>query len=105
MDVIVMSISDIAAVGERSAQLGRYRVQLKAGDIEQILDYRVDLSDGGQSLSWTPRDSILADPRVDVLLSAAVSDLVVAFHRGADIDFPRRIAPPHVASDTVVVRL
>ncbi len=100
-----MSISDMATVGERSAQLGRYRVRLRAGDIEQTLDYRVDLSDGGKSLSWTPRDSILADPRVDVLLIAAVNDLVVAFHRGADVDFPRRVMPLQVGSDAVIVQL
>jgi len=91
MQVCVISITAIAPASGRSDAFGQYRVTLKVGDREQALIYTIKLSPREQSASWTPSDNVLSDPRVDVLAVAGVTDVVVAFHRGEAIKFPRVI--------------
>jgi hypothetical protein len=107
MPIRVMSIVDITPSAERTAQFGRYRVTLNDGGTEEVLIYTVELPQPGtQSLSWRPSDSILADPqRVDVLTVAALSDLIVAFHRGERFQLPREVPPLSVGPETAVLRL
>ena len=97
----------IAAIGrcERTAESGRYRVALDVDGVEQELIYTVELTGEMRSVSWKPADSILSDPRVDVLIVAALTDMVVAFHRGDRIDLPHRISPAQIGPETAVVRL
>ena len=90
MDVVITSIVAIEArYVHADVSRGRYRVTLRADDREWTLSYTVALSPSEQSVSWTPSDSVLADPRVDVLVVARVTDMVVAFHRGETIAVPK----------------
>jgi len=66
-----------------------------------VLTYTVELKGEGRSVSWKPSDSILADQRIDVLTVAALTDLVVAFHRGGAVQLPCEIP---VGPDTAVIR-
>ncbi len=97
----------IAAVApsERTAERGCYRVILDVDGSEQELIYTVELTPGMRSVTWKPPDSILSDPRIDVLTVAALTDMVVAFHRGEGIDLPLQILPLRVGPQTAVVRL
>jgi hypothetical protein len=104
MQLIAKSIAAVAAP-ERTVERGRYRVILDVDGVEQELIYTVELTSEMRSVSWTPPDSILSDPRIDVLTVAALTDLVVAFHCGDRVDLPRHILPLRVGSETAVVRL
>jgi hypothetical protein len=104
MQLIATSIAAIARC-ERTAERGRYRVVLDVDGAEQELIYTVELTGERRSVSWKPADSILSDPRIDVLVVAALTDMVVAFHRGDRIDLPRQILPAQIGSETAVVRL
>jgi hypothetical protein len=103
--IAVISIAAVAAPAPPTPARGRYRVTLDADGRQQELVYNVALSPQEQSVSWQPPDSILSDPRIDVLVVAAVTDLVVAFHRGEAIEFPRTVSPRPVGPDTAVIRL
>ena len=104
MQLIAKSIAAIARF-ERTAERGRYRVMLDVDGAEQELIYTVELTGEMRAVSWKPPDSILSDPRIDVLVVAALTDMVVAFHRGDRTDLPRQILPLRVGSETAVVRL
>ena len=88
MHITVLSIVSLLDAAERTEEFGRYRVVLSVDGGQQALTYTVKLSPEERSLSWQPRGSILADPRVDVLMVAAVNDLVVDFHRGKAAALP-----------------
>jgi hypothetical protein len=105
MQILVTSIIAIDPLSARTESVGQYRVTLRAGGLEQVLTYTVELSKLSQSVSWEPSTSILSDPRTDVLVVAGVTDTVVAFHRGETIDFPRAISARPVGSDSAVLRL
>jgi hypothetical protein len=105
MPIRVVSIVGITPPAERSTELGRYRVTVDVGGRKQELTYTVELSAGSRSVSWAPSCSILNDPCVDVLAVAALSDLIVAFHRGEQIELPREVPPLSIGPDTVMIRL
>jgi hypothetical protein len=104
MQLIAKSITAIAAA-ERTAERGRYRVILDVDGSEHELIYTVELTPQLRSISWQPSDSVLSDPRIEVLIVAALTDLVVAFHHGDRVDLPQQILPLRVGSETAVVRL
>jgi hypothetical protein len=103
--IVVTSIAAIATPASPTPARGRYRVTLEADGRQQELVYNVALSPREQSVSWEPSDSMLSDPRTDVLVVAAVTDLVVAFHRGEAIELPHKVSARAVGPDTAVVRL
>jgi hypothetical protein len=103
--IVVTSIAALGAPASRTPAAGRYRVTLDADGRQEMLIYKVALSPQEQSVSWEPSDSILSDPRIDVLVVAAVTDLVVAFHRGEAIEFPHMVSARAVGPDTAVIRL
>jgi hypothetical protein len=105
MQILVISIVAIGLPVTRTEAFGRYCVTLDAGGLEQVLAYTVKLSARSQPVSWTPPDSILSDPSIDVLVVAGVTDLVVAFHRGATIAFPRAVPAGKEDPATAVIRL
>jgi hypothetical protein len=105
MQVVIQSIAAVGPPTERTNAFGQYRVVLRAGEIEQVLTYRVKLTPSEQSVSWQPPDSILSDRSIDVLVVAAVTDAVVAFHRGETVALPRTVSPRPVGQDTAVIRL
>jgi hypothetical protein len=105
MQVLITSIIAEESPAARSEALGRYRVTLDAGGKEQVLTYKVELTTQMQSVSWAPADSILSDPRIDVLVVAGVTDTVVAFHHGDKIEFPKVVSPQPAGADTAVIRL
>jgi hypothetical protein len=106
MRITVLSIGSLLGAAERTETFGRYRVVLNAEGGEQILTYTIKLvSPRERSLSFQPSDSILADPRVDVLTVAAVNDLVVDFHLGVPVELPYDVPLRSAGPDTAVIRL
>jgi hypothetical protein len=104
MRIVLLSITSILEPGKRTESYGQYRVLVSAEGREHVLTYTVALQGDGRSVSWQPSDSILADTRIDVLTVAALTDLVVAFHRGAAVRFPCDVLPLSVETDTAVIR-
>lgn len=105
MQILISSIIVLDTPAARTEAFGQYRVALRANGEEQVLIYTVELSPEKQSVSWKPPESILSDPRIDVLVVAAVTDAVVAFHRGESITFPHAISAAPVGANTAVIRL
>jgi hypothetical protein len=104
MQLVAKSIAAVSAF-ERTAERGRYRVVLDVDGSEHELIYTVELTPEVRSISWKPSDSILSDPRIEVLTVAALTNMVVAFHRGDRVDLPRQILPLRVGPDAAVLRL
>jgi len=104
MHVVLLSITSILEDGKRTESFGQYCVVLSAEGREHALTYTVELKGEGRSVSWQPSDSILTDTRIDVLTVAALTDLVVAFHRGAAVHCPCDVPPLSVGPDTAVIR-
>lgn len=92
MQILVTSIIVHGPPAARTEAFGQYRVTLSADGEKEVLTYTVKLSTGMQSVSWVPFDSVLSDPRIDMLVVAGVTDTVVAFHRGERIEFPRAVS-------------
>lgn len=105
MQLLITSVVALDTPAARTEGFGKYRVALTANGGEQVLIYTVELSPEKQSVSWEPPESILSDPRIDVLVVAAVTDAVVAFHSGESMGFPRAISARPVDADTTVIRL
>jgi hypothetical protein len=105
MQILVTSIIAIGSSAARTEALGEYRVTLDADGGEHVLRYTVALSPEKQSVAWTPANSILSAPGIDVLVGAGVTDIVVAFHPGQTIVLPRAVSARPVGPETAVVRL
>lgn len=105
MKIIAVSIVDVTSGAERSAQYGRYRVTLTADGLEHVLKYTVALSPETRSISWTPSSSILSDQRVGVLVIAQLSDMVVAFHSGENLELPGEVTALSIGPESTVIRL
>ncbi|HUD88982.1 MAG TPA: hypothetical protein VMR17_21230 [Xanthobacteraceae bacterium] len=104
MHIVLLSITSPLEAGKRKESFGQYRVVLSADGREHVLTYTVELKGKGRSVSWQPSESILADSRIDVLIVAALTDLVVAFHRGDTVPLPCDVPPLSVGPDTAVIR-
>ncbi len=105
MQIVIDSIVSISPE-TRTTAFGQYRVALKVDDRVEVLTYTVELGPGGgQATRWAPPNSILSDTRVDVLIVASVSDTVVAFHQGKNVQFPKEMSPVPIGPDTAVIRL
>jgi hypothetical protein len=104
MHIVLLSITSLLDVGQRTQSVGQYRVMLSVDRREHVLTYTVELKGKGRSVSWQPPDSILADSRIDVLTVAALTNLVVAFHCGDDVQLPCDVPPLPVGPDTAVIR-
>src|SRR5262245_32801306 len=105
--VRMVSISDVAEPGERTAHLGKYHVVLECDGVSHDFSYRVELPpSGGHSVSWEPAKSFLSDvERVPVTLVAAVTELVLRFHRGESIALPMLVEPIRLGRDSALLRL
>lgn len=106
MVVRILTIENVFAPDEQSAQSGKYRVVLEAdGEFKEFI-YRVEFFNGGRSVSWEPAQSFLSDvERTPIMVVATITDTVIHFHQGELIEFPIIVEPLLVGSDTTVIRL
>jgi hypothetical protein len=107
MFVRIVSIEDVAAPGERSGSVGRYRVVLEAEGVPNEFQYRVNLlTTGGHSVSWEPAKSFLSDfERVPVMVVAAITETVIRFHLNELVSLPTVIEPLPLGPDSVIIKL